>query len=258
MESDYSIAAVWLMLALVAGRAAVRLKHSVALIEILVGVAASNLALALTQNYVLGLDWTLDVRPWLLFLAGFGRMLLTFRAGAEIEPEVLRRLDKQSLTLGLASFAVPFVAAVLFARDLSAWNGEAALICGIARSTTSVAVDYAVMIQTGLNDTELGKIILAACFATDLGTVVALGACFTHYDATLLVFALVLASAIVPTVIAQMFVEAGVKPAVGRRVVRPDQEENLDHGELPAPVWSSSVSEQQHKTSLVSAKGGGS
>ena len=31
-------------------------------------------------------------------------------------------------------------------------------------STTSVAVVYAVMVETGLNKTEIGKIILAACF----------------------------------------------------------------------------------------------
>jgi Kef-type K+ transport system membrane component KefB len=35
-------------------------------------------------------------------------------------------------------------------------------------------------------------VILAACFVTDLGTVVALGACFAHYDRTLIVFVAVL------------------------------------------------------------------
>ena len=81
---------------------------------------------------------------------------------------------------------------MLFARYVRGWEWDAALICGIALSTTSVAVVYAVMVETGLNETELGKVILAACFVTDLGTVVALGACFAHYDATLLVFVAVL------------------------------------------------------------------
>jgi Kef-type K+ transport system membrane component KefB len=192
MESDYRVAAVWIGLALVASLSAVRLKQSVALIEILVGVIAGNLAVYLTQQQALGFDWTLEVRPWLLFLAGFGSMLLTFLAGAEIEPDVLRRHYKQSLAIGLASFAVPFVAATLFARFASGWEWEAALICGIALSTTSVAVVYAVMVETGLNETEIGKVILAACFVTDLGTVVALGACFAHYDRTLIVFVAVL------------------------------------------------------------------
>lgn len=58
----------------------------------------------------------------------------------------------------------------------------------MALSTTSVAVVYAVMIETGLNKTELGKLILAACFVTDLGTVIALGALFANFNIWLLVF----------------------------------------------------------------------
>ena len=209
MESDYRVAAMWIGLALLASLTAVRLKQSVALVEILVGVAAGNLALYLTQQQFLELDWRLEVRPWLLFLAGFGSMLLTFLAGAEIEPDVLRRHYKESLAIGLASFAAPFVAAVLFARFVSAWEWEAALICGIALSTTSVAVVYAVMVETGLNETELGKVILAACFVTDLGTVVALGICFAHYDSTLIVFLAVMAVVLplAPRVVGGFFVK---------------------------------------------------
>jgi Kef-type K+ transport system membrane component KefB len=192
MESDYRIAAVWIGLAVVASLLAVRFKQSVALVEIIVGVVAGNLAVYLTQQHFLGLEWKLEVRPWLLFLAGFGSILLTFLAGAEIEPAALRRNYKQSLAIGLASFAAPFLAAMFFARYVTAWEWEAALICGIALSTTSVAVVYAVMVETGLNETELGKLILAACFVTDLGTVVALGVCFAHYNLTLVLFLAVL------------------------------------------------------------------
>ena len=224
MEAEYRVAAVWIALALVASLTAVRLKQSVALVEILIGVAAGNLALVLTRHHIIGLDWTLEVRPWLLFLAGFGSMLLTFLAGAEIEPDVLRRHYKQSLAIGVASFAVPFAATTLFARYVSGWEWEAALICGIALSTTSVAVVYAVMVETGLNETELGKVILAACFVTDLGTVVALGACFAHYDSTLIVFVVVLAVVLplTPRVVGGFFVryanhvsEPGIKLIFG-------------------------------------------
>ncbi|OHE23761.1 MAG: potassium transporter Kef, partial [Syntrophobacterales bacterium RIFOXYC2_FULL_60_23] len=62
---------------------------------------------------------------------------------------------------------------------------------GIALSTTSMAVVYAVMVETGLNETDLGKLILAACFITDLGTVLALGLIFANYDYWLLIFILV-------------------------------------------------------------------
>ena len=114
-------------------------------------------------------------------------------AGAEIEPSILRRFFKESLAIGVASFAAPFIGAMLYARYVSGWDWNAAMICGIALSTTSVAVVYAVMIETGLNETDFGKLILAACFITDFGTVVALGACFANYDRSLLVFAVVAA-----------------------------------------------------------------
>src|SRR5262249_12035032 len=58
-------------------------------------------------------------------------------------------------------------------------------------------------------ETELGKVILAACFVTDLGTVVALGVCFAHYDRTLLVFVAVLLVALplAPRLIGGFFVK---------------------------------------------------
>jgi Kef-type K+ transport system membrane component KefB len=224
MATDFRIAAVWVALALIASLLANRLKQSVALIEILVGVAAGNLVLWLDGHHVFGWHWQLEVRPWLLFLAGFGSMLLTFLAGAEIEPEVLRKHLKPSVAIGLASFAAPAVGALLFARSVSGWDWPAALICGISLSTTSVAVVYAVMIETGLNETELGKLILAACFVTDLGTVVALGACFAHYDWTLAVFVAVLAVTVplAPRVVGSFFLkyanhvsEPGIKMIFG-------------------------------------------
>lgn len=198
METSWTwgIAAVWLGLALVASLLSIRFKMSVALVEILVGIAAGNLALLLDRYYVLGLHWELKPNEWIAFLAGFGSILLTFMAGAEIEPSLLRKSFKVTFAIGLASFLAPFLGAMLYARFVGGWTWNASLICGIALSTTSVAVVYAVMIETGLNETELGKLILAACFITDLGTVVALGACFANYNWTLGVFAAVVAVAL--------------------------------------------------------------
>ena len=193
MEGTWGIAAVWLGLALVASLLSIRFKMSVALVEILVGVAAGNLALLLDNYHVFGVHWELKPNEWIAFLAGFGSILLTFMAGAEIEPALLRKSLKQTLSIGFVSCAAPLVAAMLYARFVSGWDWNAAVICGIALSTTSVAVVYAVMIETGLNETELGKLILAACFVTDLGTVVALGACFANYNWTLALFAVVAA-----------------------------------------------------------------
>jgi Kef-type K+ transport system membrane component KefB len=225
MESSWAIAAVWMGLALVASLLAIRYRMSVALVEILVGIVAGNLALVLDHYQVLhdrGMRWELKANEWIKFLAGFGSILLTFLAGAEIEPGVLRKFFKESMTIGVASFAAPFVGAWMFAYYVSGWKWESALICGIALSTTSVAVVYAVMIETGLNETDFGKLILAACFITDLGTVVALGACFAKYDRRLLLFAVVAAvigSAIVPTLIPQAFLRPAIEPPVVEEIV---------------------------------------
>ena len=191
MELTWGIAAIWLGLALVASLLSIRFKMSVALVEILVGVVAGNVAMLLDHYHVFGIHWELKPNEWIAFLAGFGSILLTFMAGAEIEPSLLRKSLKQTLAIGFTSFLAPFLGAMLYARFVSGWDWNASLICGIALSTTSVAVVYAVMIETGLNETELGKLILAACFVTDLGTVVALGACFANYNWTLGLFAVV-------------------------------------------------------------------
>lgn len=169
------IAASWMALALLASLISIRLGVSVALIEILVGVIAGNFV---------GLHTT----PWVDFLATFGSGLLTFLAGAEIEPSALRRHLGPALAIGALSFLVPFVLALAFAQWVAQWDWHAAEIAGIALSTTSVAVVYATMIETGLNRTELGKLILAACFVTDLGTVLALGILFATFNAWLAVF----------------------------------------------------------------------
>jgi Kef-type K+ transport system membrane component KefB len=191
MELVWETAAVWLGLALVASLLSIRFKMSVALVEILVGVAAGNLALLLDHYHLFGLHWELKPNEWITFLAGFGSILLTFMAGAEIEPALLRKYFKATFTIGLAGFVGPFLGAMFYARFVSGWDWNASMICGIALSTTSVAVVYAVMVETGLNETELGKIILAACFINDLGTVVALGACFANYNWRLGMFAAV-------------------------------------------------------------------
>ena len=152
-----------------------RIGISVALVEILVGVFGGN---------VLGMA----TNQWIDFLAGFGSILLTFLAGAEIDPASFRRFLAPSLAIGGVGFALPFAAAWAFAMYVFHWQLHASEIAGIALSTTSVAVVYAVMIETGLNKTDLGKLILTACFVCDLGTVLALGVIFANYNTLLIAF----------------------------------------------------------------------
>lgn len=180
MDNIWFIAAAWMGLALIASLISIRFGISVALIEILVGVIGGN--------YL-----HFQTTPWIDFLAGFGSVLLTFLAGAEIDPVSFRKHLGPSLAIGAVSFAAPFVGALAFTFFVVHWQLHAAEIAGVALSTTSVAVVYAVMVETGLNQTELGKLILAACFVTDFGTVLALGVLFANYNLWLLGFVVVLA-----------------------------------------------------------------
>ncbi|MBI4318368.1 MAG: cation:proton antiporter [Chloroflexi bacterium] len=181
MENVWFTAAFWVALAFAASLISIRIGLSVALVEIAVGVVGGNF---------LGLH----TAPWIDFLASFGSVLLTFLAGAEIDPASFRRHLKPSLFIGFASFLLPFLAALAFAHYVVGWDLRAAEIAGIALSTTSVAVVYAVMVETGLNNTGLGKLILAACFVTDLGTVLALGILFANFDLWMVAFIAVTAA----------------------------------------------------------------
>jgi Kef-type K+ transport system membrane component KefB len=205
VDNVWMIAAAWMALALVASLISIRLGISVALAEIFVGVVAGN-ALGLHTN------------DWIDFLATFGSVLLTFLAGAEIDPESLRRHLKPSLVIGAVSFFAPFLGAFAFCYYVVHWEIHSAAIGGIALSTTSVAVVYAVMVETGLNSTELGKLILAACFVTDLGTVLALGLIFANWNLWLAVFVAVTAVALwyLPRVTRWVIAN------VGNRVSEPD------------------------------------
>ena len=180
MEQTYAIGTLWLLLAFIATLISIRFGISVALIEIAVGVAGGNLI-------------HLEITPWVNFLAGFGAVLLTFLAGAEINPQSLRENLKESLSIGFLSFLCPFLLGWGVALYGLGWDLNAAKIAGIALSTTSVAVVYAVMMETGLSSTKLGQSILAACFITDLGTVIALGLLFTGFSIKLLLFVAILA-----------------------------------------------------------------
>lgn len=180
MSNPYTVAAIWIGLAFLAAVIAGRTGLAVALVEIVIGIVAGN-------------AFDLRSTAWIDFLAGFGSGLLTFLAGAEIEPSIIKKHWKQTLSIGFVSFLLPFLLAMAFARWVVGWDMQAAEIAGIALSTTSVAVVYAVMVETGLNETSLGKVILAACFVTDFGTVLALGVLFAHFNWYLVLFIVAMA-----------------------------------------------------------------
>ncbi|HOU89880.1 MAG TPA: cation:proton antiporter, partial [Polyangiaceae bacterium] len=164
MEQTFAIAALWFGLALVATALSARLAVSGALLEIVVGAAAGALATRFVGPDALGAKL-----PWVTFVSSTGAVLLTFLAGAELDPGTLRARWREVLSVGLVSFAAPFLGCAAIARFVLDWSWPASWLAGIALSTTSMAVVYAVMLETGLNKTAFGKGILGACFVTDLG-----------------------------------------------------------------------------------------
>ena len=184
MEQVWFSAALWLGLALVATLLSIWLRISVALTEIVVGTVAQ-----LVIGAALGPTMLDANESWVKFMAGVGAIVLTFLAGAELDPKSFRKSWRRATVIGLASFAAPFLGATAAARCLLAWDSQASWLAGVAMSTTSVAVVYAVMLELGLNGTQFGKMILAACFITDLGTVVALGLLFAPFTYKTLLFA---------------------------------------------------------------------
>src|SRR3974390_1287084 len=183
MTGIWALAALWLGLALLASLLSIWFRVSTALSEIVVGTIAQLIIGAVIGSAVLGTD-----ESWIKFLSGVGAIVLTFLAGAELDPVVFRLKWKEAAAVGLASFFFPFIGCAAAAYYLLGWEIMASWLAGVAMSTTSVAVVYAVMIEFGFNTTEYGKTILAACFITDLGTVVALGLIFAPFTMKTVIF----------------------------------------------------------------------
>jgi Kef-type K+ transport system membrane component KefB len=183
MEQVWFSAALWLILALIATLLSIWFRISTALSEIVVGTVAQLIIGALIGTEVLGAK-----SAWVGFLAGTGAIVLTFLAGAELDPGIFRAKWREAMGVGLVGFFAPFLGAAAVAHYVLRWSVPASWLAGVALSTTSVAVVYAVMLELGLNRTDFGKGILAACFVNDLGTVIALGLIFAPFTIRTLIF----------------------------------------------------------------------
>jgi Kef-type K+ transport system membrane component KefB len=190
---------------LLASMISVELGVSIAVVEIVLGIVVGNLL-------------HLPTPAWLTFLASFGGIVLTFLAGAEVDPGVLRDKLKESLVIGGLSFLLPFAGGLLVTRYGLGWDWRAAEIGGIALSTTSLAVVYAVLVETGLNQTEIGKTIMAATFVTDFGTAAALSALFLTPNLWMIPFVLVS----VALIVVMPKLEGWFFARYGNRVIEPE------------------------------------
>jgi glutathione-regulated potassium-efflux system ancillary protein KefC len=206
----YSLATLWLGLALLATLISIWLRIATAMSEIIVGTVAQLVIGVAIGATALGTD-----QSWIRFLASTGAVILTFLAGAELDPQVMRREWKQATIVGLVAFAAPFLGCAAVARYVIGWSSDASWLTGIALSTTSVAVVYAVMLEFGFNRTDYGKVVLAACFVNDLATVLMLGLKFSPFGLRTLTFAggSTLAFFILPWLVPRFFARYGDRPS---------------------------------------------
>jgi Kef-type K+ transport system membrane component KefB len=181
--SDVAVAAILAVTILVASTISVEIGFSVALIELALGVVVGN-------------TFHVSIPDWLAFIGSFAGIVLTFLAGAEVDMAQFRREWKASVTLGGVSFMGPFAVAGLFTYYALGWNHRQAEIAGIALSTTSLAIVYAVLVETGLNRTLVGKRLMSATFVTDFGTAAALSILFITPNIWIVPFVLVSAALI--------------------------------------------------------------
>jgi len=173
MHTDYIPLVVGLLIFL-SSLISLKLGISVAIIEILLGMIASSFGI--------------KAEDWMLYLAGFGGILLTFLAGTEIDTQLMKEKFKESFLIGSLSFLLPFAIVFIYTFYITHWSLQAALIAGTALSTTSLAVVYSVLVETGLSQSTVGKLLMAATFITDMGTALALSVLFMKPNFYTLVF----------------------------------------------------------------------
>jgi len=210
MTETWFLATLWIGLALIATLLSIWLRIATALSEIVVGTVAQLIIGALFSAALLNPDVS-----WIKFLSGAGAIILTFLAGAELDPEVLRKDWKKASLIGIAGFAAPFLGCTAIAYYLLHWSGHSSWLTGVALSTTSVAVVYAVMLEFGLNKTNYGKLVLAACFVNDLATVLALGLIFAPftYKTGIFVASSIAIFAVLPWITPRFFKRYGNRPS---------------------------------------------
>jgi len=205
MKADYIPLLVGLLV-FISSLVSLKAGLSVAIIEIIVGAIAGNLGL--------------KAEEWMLYLASFGGIVLTFLAGTEIDTKLMKEKFKESFLIGTFSFLIPFIGVFLFTYFIVHWSLQASLIGSIALSTTSLAVVYSVLVETNLSKTEIGKLIMASTFITDMGVALVLSILFIK--PTLYTFVFIIISIIVIILATKFSHYVFDNPKLKNKVIEPE------------------------------------
>ena len=164
LSDPLMLLAVWLALGAIAGTLGGRFGFSIAVAEILTGMAASAFGVPFPQ--------TLGV------LAGLGAIILAFLAGMQIDVAAVRGSLRRCVSIGLLSFALPYGLVLAYARQILDLPWPEAQLAALALSETSIAMTYVLVVDTGFGGTRTGQQVLAAVFVTNVCMMVGLGALF--------------------------------------------------------------------------------
>ncbi len=170
----------------VAGIIGIKSRISSSIFEVAAGLIIAN---------VLGVS----LPSWLDFLGTFGGLVLTFLAGAEVEFILLRKQAKVSFGIGTVAFVAPLLGIIGFLTVFTNWSWDARLAGGLALTTTSVAVVYAVLAEYELIKLPVAKTIISVTFVNDILTLIGINFVHISFDWVTLAFIVVLL-ALVPIV----------------------------------------------------------
>ncbi len=115
----------------------------------------------------LGVKATGSLEP----LALMGGSAIMFLAGLEVDVSFVKDNLKESMAIGLAGFAAPLLASSLVFAAMG-YTARVALLVGVALSTTSVAVVYAIIKAMGVERSHLGQAALSSAMVADVASIV--------------------------------------------------------------------------------------
>jgi Kef-type K+ transport system membrane component KefB len=146
----------------VAAGLSLELRVSSAILEVSAGIALAALLPEIGSLH------------WVEFLGHVGMLALMFTAGFEVNPRIVRRAWKGSLSVGALSLALPFTGVFLVAHFLVGLPIMPSAVIGIGLSTTSLALVYHALKQDGALPGASGQRILAAATVVDVLSMLAL------------------------------------------------------------------------------------
>lgn len=183
MQELYIATLIILFLAVTATVLSYLLKISIALVEIIMGIAGGFIIHAWFPVYEVSIN-----SAWFTVLASVGALMLTFLAGSELDLAVLKKEGLKAGLVGFASYLIPFLGCTAAAYYGFGWTSQASWLTGLVLSTTSVAIVYGTLLELGMNDTNYGKSLLTSCFVTDFCTVLTLGLMFSPFSFKTILF----------------------------------------------------------------------